>query len=371
MFQMWATTIANAAPDEMIDTIIRNVAENESLYENIEVHWTEIYNKPYYHPGLKLDVPQAERFKYRSVRQDGMFFLDKDGEIVGPPDDPSTWRESRRKGFDGKFTRWLEFRHGNVGNIVAGPAHDWQIMHAHTIPLRWKRTAVPLATFLRGRDAILAHPRGQESDVPMGLNPTSSYDGEEVINGLACHRIKVEHVRPDGESGSKVTAHRMLWLAVDRNYLPVKSVGFSYFYSRELPIETSSVADIREIAKGIWFPFQAEISVFDGIALLEQKASILSWRREYLVTEVALSPSYDVEFFRDVQFPDGTPIYEVEAGEIARSSVQGEKPLASTENPKRSRSPLVALNCACVVLLAAALAWQRIRSARRRPRDPK
>jgi hypothetical protein len=374
---MCVAAIANAAPDEMVGAIIRNVADNEQLYDDIEVRWTETYSKPYYHPVHKTHVPQADRFEYRSIRQGGMFFLNKEGEIVGPPEKPETVREARRKGFDGEVTRWLEFRAGNVGNIVAGPAHDWHIMHAHTIPLRWRRTAVPLATFLRGRDAILGHPRGQETDVPQGMSPTSSYDGEETINGLACHRIKVAHVRPDGESGSKVTAHRMLWLAVDRNYLPVKSEAFNYFYSRDMAIETSSMTDLREIADGVWFPYQSEISVFAELALLEKKESILSWRREYLVTDVSLSPLYDVDFFRDVQFPDGTPVYEIKAGEIVRSFVQGEKPLSSTETPESavrpsrwSRSQLVTLNVGCVVLLAAGLAW-RIRSARGRPPEKK
>jgi hypothetical protein len=369
--------IPGAAADDMIDTIIHNVADNEQLYGDIEVRWTETYRKHYYHPVSKSKIPQSDRFEYRSVRQGGMFFLNKEGEIVGPPEKPETVREARRKGFDGEVTRWLEFRHGNVGNIVVGPAHDWHIMHAHTIPLRWRRTAVPLATYLRGRDAILAHPRGQESDVPQGLDLRATYLGEDSVGGLECHRIKIEEVRPTEAGKTRIQGHRILWLARDRNYLPVKAEAFNYFYSRDMAIETSSMTDLREIADGVWFPYQSEISVFAELALLEKKESILSWRREYLVTDVSLSPSYDVDFFRDVQFPDGTPVYEIKAGEIVRSFVQGEKPLSSTETPESavrpsrwSRSQLVTLNVGCVVLLAAGLAW-RIRSARGRPPEKK
>src|SRR6202035_1152500 len=77
------------------------------------------------------------------------------------------------------------------------------------------------------------------------------------------------------------------------------------------------------------------------VELLDRKKPVVAWRREWLVSEVDLNPKISVDFFRDVKFPDGTPVYRVSQSEqkITASYVQGDKGPAvipaSSPPPKR------------------------------------
>lgn len=343
-----------AYSDEQLQAIIENLRENEKLYENVEIRWREIYRKKYYPEIEKADVPKSSDIEGRWVRQNEMFYLNFEGQLTGPPADPKQTGVHNQKGYDGELTRFLQLRHNYIGNIIKGPAHDYRGFDPHTIPLRWARTAVPLSTFLGGRDAILAHPRGVQGDVVQNLFPTSSYAGEENLNGLRCHKITLDHVRNKGTSKERTSARRDFWLAIDRNYLPVKVESYNYFYSKEIPIEEAVLENLQEIQPGIWFPFLSSITVMDGITLREEKKTVVSWKRDYIVTEASLNPEYDVNFFRKVEFPNGTPIYEIEDGKIVRSYVKGGIPLAdqATENTHSRFYWIIAINLVMLVVIA-------------------
>ncbi len=313
-------TLANS--NDRLQAILVNLRENEGFYDNVEVHWRETYRKKYYPEVQKADIPQASDIKGRWVVQNGMFYLNYEGKRTGPPADPKQTGIHEKTGYDGELTRLLQLRHNYVGNIIKGPAYNYRGFYPHTIPLRWARTAVPLSTFLSGREAILAHPRGTKGDVASNLFPTASYGGEETLNGLRCHKITLDHVRNKGTSTERTTGRRAYWLAADRNYLPIKTESYNYFYSKDVPIEEAVLENLQEIQPGRWFPFTSSITVMDGITLRKENRPVVSWKREYTVTDVLLNPEYDVKFFQDVEFPDGAPVYEIEAGKIVRSYVK-------------------------------------------------
>ena len=294
-----------AESDARLQTVIAALRENEALYDNLEVHWHESYRKKYYPEVEKADVPQSAEMEGRWVCQQGMFYLNYEGQRTGPSADPRQTGVHVKKGYDGKQTRILELQNGYVRKKIQGPAYDYRAFQPHLIPLRWARYVVPLATILEGRDAILSHPRGRQGNLSQNLFPTASYVGEEKLNGLRCIKISLAHVRNKGTS-----ARRDFWLAIDRNYLPIKTESYNYFYSKEIPIETAELADLQEIEPGIWFPFTSSITVLDGIKLREDNSPVVSWKREYKVSQVSLKPEYAVDFFRKITLPDGTPIEE-------------------------------------------------------------
>ncbi|QDV17313.1 hypothetical protein Pan153_19480 [Gimesia panareensis] len=297
-----------AESNDRLQTLIESLRKNEALYENLEVHWRECYGKQYYPEVEKASVPQSSDIEGHWISQQGKFYLNFEGQRTGPPAASGKTGIHYQKGFDGAQTRFLQLRHNYVGKIIKGPAYDYRGFHPHSIPLRWARTAVPLATFLSGREAILTHPRGTPGDVVSNLFPTAAYRGEEELSGLRCLKVTLYHVRNKGTAAERTSARRDFWLAVDRNYLPVKTESYNYFYSKKVPIETAVLENLQEIQPGIWFPFASSITVLDGIMLREKKRSVVSWKREYTVSEVSLNPEYAVEFYRNVPFPEGTPV---------------------------------------------------------------
>ena len=75
--------------------------------------------------------------------------------------------------------------------------------------------------------------------------------------GRPCQKVKITTC-----VGSSRRPHSawILWLAIDRNYLPIRQEAYTYHYSKSDPVGVGVAKDLREIAPGIWFPFAAEIT---------------------------------------------------------------------------------------------------------------
>ena len=354
--------------EDTLNAIVENVRANELLYQNIDVRWHEAYRQEHCAVANQKTSPQAQDLDCQSVSQGNLFFLNCEGTTVGPPLQPRQSKEHLRKGFDGKETRVLELRENYVANIVDGPAYDYHMFDPHTIPMRFRRTAVPLSTFLSGYDAIVAYPKATPSDTIAGLHPVATYGGEDRFAGLRCQKIVSTEERRPGKHGEAVSisGKRVFWLAIERNYLPVKSEAFSYYYSKHIAIEECVLDRLQEIKLGVWFPFRSTMTVLDEVELLDRKKPVVGWRREWVVNEVALNPKFGIDFFRDVKFPDGAPVYRVSVGDqkITASYVQGDKPpqvIPAASRPPR-RALLWALNGVTVILLVGWFVRRRLRA---------
>ena len=360
---------ATCRGQDTLKAIIDNVRANEVLYQNINVRWHELYRQEHCAVANQESVPQAQDLDCQSVSQGDLFFLNCEGTTVGPPRKARQSKEHLRKAYDGKETRVLEMRENYVGNIVDGPAYDYHMFDPHTIPMRFRRTAVPLSTFLIGYDAIVAYPRATASDTIAGLHPVATYGGEERVGGLWCQKIISTEERRPGKHGEavSVSGKRLFWLAIERNYLPVKEEAYNYYYSKDIPIEECVLDRLTEIKPGVWFPYRSTMTVLDEVELLDRKKPVVAWRREWLVSEVDLNPKFSVDFFRDVKFPDGTPVYRVSQSEqkITASYVQGDKGPAvipaSSPPPKRGLL-LWVINGAAAVAIVGWFVMRRIRA---------
>lgn len=318
---------ASLFAQSLLENVIANVQANESLYENIEVVWNSELQRAdtdALHPQSLARNPNVLVRKYegcRYIRQDGMFFFEINGSKA------STNRETpkihRVRGFDGRVTRYLEHRGSYVGNIIKEPAPDSSAFHPHLLPLRNQWVNVPFSVWLQGAEAIRAHPDGN-LDETTDLRIT--YDGEEEVQGLVCAKVKAEYLLLGDKP--RITDHRIFWLAIHRNYLPVKAVGYRHFDSPDLPTEKTEITELREIESGVWYPFQAVYTLYDAASLRENHEAVVSARTVHTIEKADLDPDYPVSLFRDIEFPDGTPVYEIENGEIVNSYARAQ----STEN---------------------------------------
>jgi hypothetical protein len=147
------------------------------------------------------------------------------------------------------------------------------------------------------------------------------YEGEETVDGLPCVRIRSEQFYAAGQPPD-VT---LLWLAVERNYLPVKLVGYVVSYSTDIPLVVSTVSDLRELAPGVWFPFAQTRIKNDEIAASKGQTLVVT-RTDNTVTKAVLGPQYDLSLFREISIPDGMPVIEIKEGEKLRDYLQGNAP---------------------------------------------
>jgi hypothetical protein len=220
----------------------------------------------------------------------------------------------RIRAFDGQTTRVLEQK--AVGNISRERLEDENFIRPHLLLLRSARVAVPFSVYLSGHKAIQAHPNGRWNQ---NLTMQVSYEGEVEFNGLKCHKVLVKVLLKSGEPD----AGGEYWLAEDRNYLPVKKLSYSYQFSKTIPVGQGVVHELRQIKPGVWFPSDVEVTAYNKFKIQQEGRRELQWRERYTVERAELDPKYDRAFFANVDFSDGTAVYEVEKGKIVRSWRQG------------------------------------------------
>jgi hypothetical protein len=298
-----------------MEDLIENVRRNEALYNDIEYVIHESYRKPSaLAEGTPLGMREVakQETKLRFVGLRGMFRFEREGwdEYA----DSSRTTRDRIRAFDGRTTRLYD--QNAIGNIILGRAEE-SFFRPHMLLLQSSVATVPLSTFMRGHVAMAAYP-GSGWDAELLMENT--YQGETQFNGLKCHKVALTtKIKTTG------TAHDRweLWLAEERNYQPVRYFAYTFRWSKDVPKGEGFVDQFQEIAPGVWFPLAAHRVSYDPYLIQREGKQREQWRREYAVELASLSPKYDVSFFGDVKFPDGTAVYEMQDGKIVRSYFQG------------------------------------------------
>lgn len=345
-----------SAAEFTLTDVIDNVRRNERLYQDIEVVMDTTYDIGDREPVNEQTVVR-EQLRTRFVSQENWFRLEREG---GGQDSLRTASRDRIRSFDGEQTRVLE--QNAVGNISEERLEDQDFIRPHLLLFRHLHITVPFSVYLSGHEARQAHPNGHWKG---GRTMEVSYEGEEEINGLKCHKVLVE-VWHSGQSRNG----RQIWLAEERNYLPVKVDSYTYRFSKDVPVGSGVVHELREIAPGVWFPFDIEYTVYNKFKIHQEGRQELQWRERYIVELAELDPQYDREFFSNVEFPDGTAMYIVENGEIKRSWRQGapEAPGGPTATNKSISWQwwLIGANAAVIATLGVVLFVRKALTARRR-----
>ncbi len=356
-----------------IQQIIENVEANEKLYQNIEVVLKETYRLDET-VGVLMDrlKTRQERVR-RSVSQRGLFYLKDGGSETLLNGD--AYEANTVQGYDGDKTRRVD-RNGKdiagrvdltgVANITVGREDDCRVFVAHTWLLSRALMCFPLSLWLRGEPALAAHPHAGLYGKYF-LNKEVVFEKEEEVDGLRCVKLRSEgRLRAD----QRLIGVRLLWLAIDRNYLPVKTEYFDPQTSMEIPGESGRAWDFREIAPGVWLPFERKVTVYDDDKLRKEKKQVFSNADEARLELAKLDPDYDISLFRDIPIPPGTHVYEVRDGEIVNKYRQ-EGVEEHPEQPRpagRQMAWIIAAAATALLLLVLCVIAYRRWHARRAPR---
>jgi hypothetical protein len=313
---------AQGAPPVTVDDIIAQVQRNERLYENIDARLiatqTSLLTPMFADPNIK--VSQSSEAKVRFVGQDGMFRAEAT-EVFTMLDGAKRTSVTARV-FDSHTTKSLiTAREGSPGNVnlIKGRADDHQIVRPHMMLMRLKQTVPPFSAFLRGADAVRAYPYGQFSE---SIDLTVEYQGPAERNGLRCQVVVLTHtVKKTGAPNFRA----VLWLAEDRNYIPIRREAYDYLFSGEVPVSEGEVSEWRELKPGVWFPYLTEVRRYNDDDVKKHKLKTLSGTWKYQFENVSLEPKFEPTFFQDLAIPAGSAVYEVEDKKIIRSYRGGEK----------------------------------------------
>ena len=91
-----------------------------------------------------------------------------------------------------------------------------------------------------------------------------------------------------------------LWLAEERNFIPVRYFEYKFMWSKHVPDAKAIVEDWHQIAPGVWFPVSVTIIKYNGPALKREQTLKLQWREHYDVKRVSLEPDHEKAFFQEL-----------------------------------------------------------------------
>lgn len=169
----------------------------------------------------------------------------------------------------------------------------------------------------------LSHVMSSETWAQDESSPLSAvYEGKETIDTFDCHRVRIDVFSPNRPKPYIVA---YLWLAEERNYLPVRYEFYESKRSEALPTSIGEVLEFKEISPGVWCPTRLKMLVCNRLARsgLCENRLIVSYRHDYKVTRVKLDPVVDPKLFEQITVPAGTnvTVYD-ENGELTKSYKQ-------------------------------------------------
>jgi hypothetical protein len=273
-----------------LDEVIERVRANEKLFANVEMTIREDSERrqfarsgvPKTTPGGANDGPYGVEVASRSriIFQGDKSYCQKTSIVL--------WNGARTEvtesvdAYDGKLTRSVSST--GQRRIVVEPRRmdDW-LPRPNTFLYAGWNCPLPFSAFLAAKKTRQG-----------GTAITWKVEQEETLDGLRCIRLRNELL-----DGGKVSSFSNFWVAVDRNYLPLRIDAYRPNWSSSLPVATNRVTELMEVAKGIWIPRRVRQTFYKYPAAKEGK-SVVSQQIDQTVEKATLNPDYPIEFFQKI-----------------------------------------------------------------------
>jgi hypothetical protein len=319
-----------------LSQVVEKVKENERLYENLDVTLWQIYRDdrasekaqpPSSDFGGNLQLIGQQQSKVHFVSKGGTFRVDTEKMAQAGKD--RTIEKSVRV-FNGTQTRVLYRRlpdWPDFAELFHGRSDDPNTVRPHMLLIRTMHYGFPLSIYMQGDEAVYAYPDNRLTE---GLKVHCECRGPADFEGHACQKIWITTSLSSGQPHDRW----VLWLAEDRNYIPIHVESYTFRWSKDLPVSEANATDWKELQPGVWFPMKAVHVRYDSGDIQSGK-KMVTWHETYKVDQVSLAADYDDNYFKDVEFPVGTEVAEVRDRKVIRRYHEGE---ADHPAPQRNES---------------------------------
>lgn len=276
--------------------VLSKIAANEALFENLDLRIDRQYDLVKQGPMLHGSLVRSEQTTVRCVYQEGRVFAS--AHTTGVTVAGAAIRHVQLGGFDGTDTR-------TVSDGRSSTRAGYQPFFGQVLPHTVLFGRSGIGNFRLSKQLVQAKTqRGSDLKVIV--------DGTEAIGDLACVRLRCDMARRGWPE-----SYRLVWLATDRNFLPVKVASYALSDRGAFLVEEAEARELTEVEPGIWCPKAYEIRVNQRTADGE---TILSNRTTGRVTMADRHPICPISLFRDLETPDGKGPREAgpqnEAGEV-------------------------------------------------------
>lgn len=308
-----ALLVSSCGASDELAQLLSEVEGAEQLYDNVSVNVSSVYkisdfNRKEYPSRTKVFLSE---WRMRQTSLGDRYRIDIDGFSESLSGKKSL---DRICAFDGETSRLLE--QGVIGNISPVRRVDWHLFRPHSLLLMDLEPVEPLSIRMQGSDAVKAYSPRTRQYGRMHCN----HLGNDLISGRPCQ--KIEFVTLD-EKTNQLSWRQVLWLAEDRNFLPIRMENFEAF-SKDKYLTYAEAKQIDEVAPGIWVPSLVEIVHFDGFEFRKNARQEIGWTQSISVSDVNFISEADPETFSEVQFPRLAVMYELDVdGKVVRSWQEG------------------------------------------------
>lgn len=301
--------------DQELQALINELEQQEAFYSELELKLHENYQQP---PGDTRPTWKVENETEYSILVQGEKFRQEETTAGNFRLLTQTPRKNQRHSLEGMNTtltlfdgttyrRFHEFDHESPRAV--GQRNQNKLGEFSDLPKRMENYGrphmllesspqVPLSIFLSGKKAMVHFP-----GLPAHLKPfqvKAWIEGTGEIQGLKCTQVVVERLNDSGVRFSK----QILWLAQERNLIPVKIVTYHDQFSREKPCEEAFVDEWQQLRPGVWFPRTFHTDRLDWIMNVLKKKQQVGWQKAYVVESVELDPSLPADTFTKLDFPE-------------------------------------------------------------------
>jgi hypothetical protein len=286
-----------------LDKLISQVEEQELLYENIEFVVERDYRLVDSPARQEKDFPGKVITKshttLRHIYQEKSVYVSLDADRSWVNGDSGMRKVIHA--YDGRKYTHLQQK---VVNIHFEPQHIIDSRYPHTLIMDRAGVSFPLSEYLKRNTKM--YPKYKTAVMRVTLA------GQESVKQQRCVKVRVD-VWFDGQTAGNPSV-RYLWLAIDRNYLPVRTEAYSRASGLKWPVEVGEIDEMREVEAGIWFPSRIAITVFR-----DPESRKVENVTEFKTTKISLNPNYDKAFFSEIPIPADAFVYEVKNGKAIKS----------------------------------------------------
>lgn len=161
--------------------------------------------------------------------------------------------------------------------------------------------SVPLSVWLGGRDSMMA--TGFEA-----YNEVAVRDlGDTEWQGLDCRHLLVE-TRSLETTEDTVNVDIELWLAKERNLIPVHAVLYRVKGGQSLQVAQLTITDWHEISAGVFFPKTVREEEYDNELGESEGRIVVRAHKDSVVESVSTNCTRPEEDFESFAFPEGVEV---------------------------------------------------------------
>lgn len=310
------------APQKLIG-IVDEIRRYERESAAFEVELEKTYHK--FGEGISgptgLEYMQTKSLQRSIAHVKSLWYSEQANSTMA---DSSPSKSERIEAYDGAWARGSDAHHhtkgGTVASVVQATVHrnDPKAVPVHWFHMLFFRDD---GNYGRLSDFLTSG----WIDRHNGYRLSVSYLGEEIRDGLNCAVLRLNSIIDNVPVPQR--NFRLVWLARDRNLLPVRYEWHQPAACEGLPTGIGTVKELRELRPGVWCPFRVEFLAYNGADCtgLCTGRMVINHRTEYAIRRVSLEPTIAPGEFDGPTILSKTTVWVAnEAGRIIGSYEQPE-----------------------------------------------